>query len=145
MMQSHGGADALTLTRRSFELADERDYDALMELFAADSVWDVSPWGLGSHTGLRAIRHFFQDWMGGFDEYAVEVEEMTDVGNGVVFVIAEQFARSAGSRGSMRLRYAPVFICAGGVIERVTHYRDVGEGRTAAAEAAARALDAKSA
>jgi ketosteroid isomerase-like protein len=123
---------AIELTRRAFTPANEADYDAMMGLFGPDSIWDVAPWGLGTHTGPTAIRNFLEGWIGSFDEYEVVVEEMAALGNGVVFAVATQHARPAGSRGHMRLRYAPVFVWADGVAVRVTHYRDIEEARAAA-------------
>jgi ketosteroid isomerase-like protein len=122
----------IDLTRHAFAAADDSDFDAMMSFFGPDSVWDVEPWGLGTHTGLAAIRHFLEGWIGSFDEYRVVVEEIVALGNGVVFAVATQYARPAGSRGQLRLRYAPVFVWVQGVAARVTHYRDIDEGRAVA-------------
>ncbi len=132
-MSSEGRApaSALELTRRAFASANERDYDAMMIFYGAGSVWDVSRWGLGTHTGPAAIRRFFEDWMGSFESYRVEVEAMRDLGEGVVYVVAVQYAHSAGSDGYLQLRYAPVFLWEDGMAVRVTHYRDLVEGRSA--------------
>ena len=104
----------------------------MMSFFGPDSVWDVMPWGLGTHAGLVAIRDSLEGWIGGFDEYQVVVEQMLDFGNGVVCVIATQYAHSASSRAQLQLRYAPVFVWDQGVIARVTHHRDIDEARAAA-------------
>jgi hypothetical protein len=79
-----------------------------------------------------AIREFLRNWIGSFDEYEVDIEQMLDLGNGVVLVIATQYAYSAGSGDQLRLRYAPVFVWANEVALLVTHYRDIDEGRVAA-------------
>ena len=136
MSQGRGTAGAIELTRRSFETANGGDFDAMMTWFGPDSVFDVSGWGLGSHAGLAAIRAFFGDWIGGFDEYHVELEELVDVGRGRVFVVARQSGRAARSRGRLRLRYAAIFVWDGGVIVRATHYQDVDEARAIARRAA---------
>ncbi len=124
---------AVELTRRVFASANGGDFDEIMEFFGPASVWDVGPWGLGTHTGKAAIRQSLEGWMGSFDEYEVEVEEVVDVGAGVVLVVATQYAHSARSPSSLRLRYAPVFLWVDGVALLVTHYRDVEEARAAAA------------
>jgi ketosteroid isomerase-like protein len=46
------------LTRRSFEAADSGDFDRMISFYAPDSVFDMSPWGLGTYRGLPAIRAF---------------------------------------------------------------------------------------
>ena len=141
MVAGQSSASDLERTRASFVTAAARDVDALMRMFRASSVWDVTRWGLGSHTGLSAIRRSLQDWIGVMDEYAVDVEELSDLGNGVILAVAVQRARPAGSRARLHLRYAPGFIWADGWAERVTHYRDVDEAR-GAAKLAARARSA---
>jgi hypothetical protein len=123
---------AAELTRLVFASANGADFDAMMSFFGPNSVWDVAPWGLGTHAGLASIRHFLEGWIGSFDEYHVIVEEILDLRNGVVFAVATQYAHSAHARGELRLRYAPVFVWADGVAVRVTHYRDIDEGRAAA-------------
>jgi ketosteroid isomerase-like protein len=120
------------LTRRLFDAASARDLDAVMRCFGPESVWDVEPWGLGTHVGPAAIRRFLDGWIGSFDEYQVNVEEILELGNGVVLAVATQHGRSAHTRGELRLRYAPVFLWAQGVAVRVTHYRDIDEARAAA-------------
>jgi ketosteroid isomerase-like protein len=120
------------LTRHLFSSVNQGDLDRMMGFFGPYSLWDVTPWGLGAHSGTAAIRGFLENWIGSFDEYRVEVEEMLGLDNGVVLVIATQYAHSAGSRGQLRLRYAPVFVWADEVAVLVTHYRDIDEARAAA-------------
>jgi hypothetical protein len=122
----------IELTRGVFASATRADFDAMMSFIGPDSVWDVAPWGLGTHTGLAAIRHFLELWIGSFDEYQVVAEEMLDLGNGVIFTLVAQHAHSGGSRGHVQLRSASVFVWADSVVERVTHYRNIDEGRAAA-------------
>ena len=112
MPQQPATSSALDLTRRCFEAGNSGDFDALMLFFGPDSVWDVSPWGLGSHTGRPAIRAFFEDWIGSFDEYELQVEELVDFGNGIVLAIAHQGGVPAGRGAHLRIRWAAVFIWA---------------------------------
>ncbi len=129
-------ASALELTRRAFVSANDRDYAAMMVFYGPDSLWDMSRWGLGTYSGLGAIRRFFEDWMGSFDRYQVVVEEMRDLGNGVVFAVGTQYLHTARTRGQLELRSASVFVWDDGVAIRVTHYRDINEARAAAERAA---------
>jgi ketosteroid isomerase-like protein len=136
MSQEPRTPDLLELTRRVYASLNSRDFDALMGVFGPTSVWDVSRWGLGTHAGLVAIRRFLEDWFGSLDEYEVQVEEMHDLGNGIVFVVVTQVAHRARSRGVLRVRSAPVFLWAEGKIALITLYPDVDEGRAAAVRAA---------
>jgi ketosteroid isomerase-like protein len=138
MAEQYVITNAMEMTRRLFAAANGGDYDAMMDFYGPDSVWDVSAWGLGTHTGLDAIRRFFEDWIGGFEDYMVEAEKMHDLGNGVIYSIAIQHGWTSSSRRSLRLRSASVFVWADGVATEVTHHRDISAGR-AAAERLARA------
>lgn len=125
------------LTRRLFETANAPDFNAMLRFFGSESIWDVEPWGLGTHAGPAAIRRFIEGWIGSFDAYQVVVEEMLDLGNGVVLAVATQYGHSAHVRGELRRRYAPVFIWADSVVVRVTHYHDIDQARAAAKRLAA--------
>jgi ketosteroid isomerase-like protein len=127
---------ALEQARKSFQAADSGDYDWMMTFYGPDSVFDMSPWGLGTYEGLAAIRAFFNDWIGAFEEFEMKVEELVDLGNGVVFGVAHQKAVSAGSSNPLRLRHASVSVWEDGVAVRVTNYPDVEEARATAHELA---------
>lgn len=131
-MSEESTPDPVELTRRVYAFLNGRDFDSVVGMFAATSVWDVSDWGLGIHTGLPAISRFLKNWFGSMDEYEVRVEEMYDLGNGVVRVAVVQVARPAGSRSLLRVRSAPVFVWIAGRISQVTLYRDTDKARAAA-------------
>lgn len=128
--------DPLELTRHTYALLNDHEFDAVVGMFAATGVWDVSDWGLGTHHGPRAIGGFLKAWFGSMDEYRVQVQEMKDLGAGVVSVVVMQMARPAGSRGTLRVQSAPVFEWQDGLIAQVTLYRAVADGREAAARLA---------
>jgi ketosteroid isomerase-like protein len=130
-------ADKIELTRRAYAALNSRDFEALMEIFGPDSVWDVSRWGLGIHAGTDAIRRFLGDWFETLDEYEVQIEEMLDLGSGVIYAEVLQIARPAGSGYSLHLRSAPVFVWAAGVVARLTLYPEINEARAAAKRLAA--------
>jgi hypothetical protein len=48
--------DLVELTRRQFDATDRSDFDSIMSFWGADSVWDMSPMGLGVYQNPRAIR-----------------------------------------------------------------------------------------
>src|SRR5664279_3164279 len=75
------------------------------------------------YTGSAAIRAFFADWIGAFDEFSVEIEELIDLGNDVIVAIATQSARSSRMQGYMRLHQASVFVWRDGLAAHVVHYR----------------------
>jgi ketosteroid isomerase-like protein len=119
------------LTHRLYAALNGRDLDAIMGLLTPDSVWDGSRWDLGTHTGPAAIRRFAEDWFESLDEYGVQVEEMQDLGNGVVYV-TQLGHRAATARGYLELRSALVFEWVDGMVAQATLYSENDEARAAA-------------
>jgi ketosteroid isomerase-like protein len=132
MSEESATPDLLELVRRSVEAVNRRDLDQLSRSFGGDSVWDLSPMGLGTYEGASAIRVFLEEWMGGFELFELMLEEVLDLGNDVVFAVVTQRARPCDSTAELRMRYSSVNSRAGDVFERITNYADVEEGRVAA-------------
>src|SRR2546429_9038533 len=103
-----------------------------MSFYAPDAVWDSSPLGMEVYEGQAAIRRFFADWWGSYEQFEMALEEALDLGNGVAFALAIQKGRPAGSSSEVRLRYAAVAVWENGLIVRVTNYTDIDEARAAA-------------
>jgi ketosteroid isomerase-like protein len=82
-----------------------------------------------SFDGVVAIRGFFEDFIGAYEEYEVEPEEILDLGNGVIFGVLHQSGRPVGSSGPVQMRFASVGVSADGVLARNTSYTDVDQAR----------------
>jgi uncharacterized protein (TIGR02246 family) len=118
------------LVGRAFAAANRRDLDAAAGSFAEDATFDGR--ALGDHfAGRAAIRSFFEDWFGAYEELEFGVEEVRDLGNGVVFAVVVQNGRPVGSAGQLRQREGWVFVWAGGLIAGLT-VSEVDEARAAA-------------
>jgi ketosteroid isomerase-like protein len=137
MSEESTTADVVQLTRRALEGSNPRDFDAMMSFYAPDAVWDMSQLGMGVFEGVAAIRGFYEDWIGAYDDYRIAVEEIVDLGNGIVFSKLSQQARPAGSESVARMSYACVTAAVDGRLVRVTNYSDIDEAR-ADAESLAR-------
>ncbi|HEY4427836.1 MAG TPA: nuclear transport factor 2 family protein [Solirubrobacteraceae bacterium] len=131
-MTGPASTDLVALTRRTYDLARAGDWDALLDMYRPDIVWDMSPAGLGIYEGPAAIRAFFEEWTGSYEEYEIVPEEILDLGGGVVFVAVVQNGRPAGSSGRVQLRYGSVVVWVDGGASRITNYTDVDEARAAA-------------
>jgi ketosteroid isomerase-like protein len=116
------------------ELSDARGVDATMRFYSADAVYDMSQVGLGTFEGRPAIRRFLEDWLGSYEETEDEVQEITDLGNGVVFAVARETGRPSGSASQSRVDaiYGFVFVWTDGKVSRATVYTDPHAARTAA-------------
>jgi len=94
------------LVRQAVKAANRRDFDALMSFYAPAAVWDLSPMGVGPFEGRAAIRGFAEDWLGSYEDFEIELQEMLDLGDGVAFVVNRLKGRLAGSTGDTQLRQA---------------------------------------
>jgi SnoaL-like protein len=74
--------DLVELTRRFIETGNRRDFDAGMS-FYAPYAFRESMGMATSFEGVAAIRGFFEDFIGAYEEYRVEPEEILEVGNRV--------------------------------------------------------------
>jgi uncharacterized protein (TIGR02246 family) len=127
--------DLVELMGRAFEAANRRDLDAAASSFAEDATFDGRV--VADHfEGRPAIRSFFEEWFSTYEELELLLEEVRDLGNGVVFAVVVQNGRMAGSAGHLRQREGWVFVWVRGLIARLTTY-EVDEGRAAAGRLAA--------
>ena len=92
-------------------------------------------WGTTS-TGGRPFAAFIEDWFGTYEELEFGLEEVRDLGNGVVFAVVVQNGRPAGSGGHLRQREGWVFVWVRDLIARLT-VSQVEEARAAAERLAA--------
>ena len=123
--------DLVELVRRQFEAGNRRDLDAATSSFAPDAVFHGRV--VGDHfEGRAAIRSFLEDWFGAYEELEVGLEEVRDLGNGVVFAVVIQNARPAGSAGHVRQREGWVLVWEEGLTVQMTTYGDIDEARAAA-------------
>ena len=52
-----------------------------MSFYAPDAVWEAI--GMGTtFQGVAAIRGRYEDWIGAYESYEIETEEVVDLGNG---------------------------------------------------------------
>ncbi len=90
--------DLVELVREAVGAGSSRDLDTLMSFFAPNAVWDLSPMGIGTFEGPTAIRSFLEDWLGSYDDFEIELQQVFDLGNGVVLVVNRLKGRPAEAR-----------------------------------------------
>ena len=96
-----------SLRAAASRLAARRDFDAVMSFYAPDAVWDGSHRGHGDVRGRGGDSGFFEDWFGAYEEFEIEMEEILDLGNGVVVRRATRQALGLlAAAGSVRERGA---------------------------------------
>jgi hypothetical protein len=68
------------------------------------------------------------------DEFEAELEEIHELGNGVVLAVVSQNARPVGSSAHVQFRYAAVGVFDAGLAVRTTNYLDTDEARAGAGD-----------
>jgi uncharacterized protein (TIGR02246 family) len=122
--------DLLELVGRAFEAANRGDLDAVAGSFAEDATFDGRALG-DRFEGRTAIRGFIEEWFSAYEELEFGLEEVRDLGAGVVFAVVAQNGRPAGSGGQLAQREGWVFVWARDLVARLT-ILEVDEGRAAA-------------
>ncbi len=125
-------SDLPELARRFCDCLERRDYDAALSFFDLNPVWDMSEMGVGIFEGRVSVRGLLEDWNGSYDEWEIELENLLDVGNGVVCAVVMERARPTGSTGRVQLRYAAVVQFAENLIAHAKTYPGIDEARAAA-------------
>ena len=73
------------LTRRIFDAFNDRDQDALLVLQAEDVVVESRLSALeGAYHGHEGVRRWWDDLLGTFGDYRLEVDEMHEVSGGTI-------------------------------------------------------------
>jgi ketosteroid isomerase-like protein len=108
--------DPAELMQAAVEAHNARDIDAFLTFFAPDAIQDFSSVGMGIFEGHTAIRGFFEDWWGLYQEYELKLEEFRDLGSGVTIAVFSQRGRLPDSSGWVQIRHAAVSTWADGLV-----------------------------
>jgi ketosteroid isomerase-like protein len=129
MSQESTTPDLVELVRKQLEALDRRDLDGVMNSVAEDTVLEGRVENFVE--GRAAIRRFLEDWFRAWEELDFELEEVSDLGGGVVFAVVIQDGRPVGGDGRVRQREGWVYLWVGGSIARLTT-SEVDQARAAA-------------
>ncbi len=121
--------DLVELTRLTVQALNRHDFDAASSIFASDAVYLGAE--IGTFEGRAAVRALLEDMFEPYEEFHVEIEEVLDLGVGVIFVLYVVKGRPVGSAAEVRLRFASVVVWGDGLIERQTNYMDIAKARAA--------------
>ncbi len=131
MPEDSSTPDLVARTRLNLEGASRGDLGSTLVDLAPDAVWEV-----GEHSllveGATAIRHFLERWRAGFEDWSYEVEDVSDLGHGMILVAYRQSGRAANSTFIVEDRGIQVCEWRGGQIVGLRLYSDIGEARAAA-------------
>jgi ketosteroid isomerase-like protein len=136
MSEESRTTDLVELTRQAFDAASRGDVDALMSLYAPEAVVALTELGT-RFEGVPAIRGFYEDWIGTFEEWRAEPGRVLDLGNGVVSLAVVESGSPDGTDGRVEQREGWVFVWVDDLIVQVAAYIDADKARAAGERLAA--------
>jgi ketosteroid isomerase-like protein len=110
------------IVRRMYAAFHSGDFEGALAHFDRNVVVDATmrvDAGLGH--GREAVNQIVGRWVGAFDEWREEIEEMRDLG-GHVCVVSTQHGRGKGTGIETETRYAVLYQVRGNLITRMTLY-----------------------
>src|ERR1700694_3570169 len=75
-----------------FEAADRGEWGVVVSSYAPDAIWETDD-GFLDVEGASQLRGFFEEWFGIYECFAINVETVVDLGNGVVYSVYNQSGR----------------------------------------------------
>jgi len=118
MSEEPPASDLVELGQSVFETGRRADIDGLLGFYRPDVIIEMPDAGL-TFKGLTAIRGFYEDFFGLWENLESELEELRDLGNGVGFPVIRNNGRPIGSRAEVQQRAAWVSTWVGVRIARV--------------------------
>jgi ketosteroid isomerase-like protein len=120
------------VVRRMYEARDSGDADGALAQFHPEVVVDATARGDAAiGHGREELAAIIAEWIGAFDEWREEVEEIRDLGD-TVYVVATQRGRGKGSGAEVETRYALLYEVQDDKIARMTLFRGPSEALEAA-------------
>jgi ketosteroid isomerase-like protein len=124
----------LDLLRRVFEYV-ERTGEILPEAVHPDIVWDTTTFRgailPGSFVGVEEVNGWLEEWLGSFDDWSFDIEELFDAGDQVVTIVRHHGKAKHGGP-EVEMRFAQVWTFRGGLGARMELYADRNEALEAA-------------
>ena len=122
----------------SHEAWGERDMDRMVEGWAEDIVWDMTPYqpawrGPAEFVGVTAILEFLGEWLGEWRTQDLWPEESEESGDHVL-VILNRYGMVRRSGTTVDRRWAQIWVFRDGEAVRIINHSDPGEARAAFAQ-----------
>jgi ketosteroid isomerase-like protein len=122
----------VALIRRMYETFYRGDFDGALAYFDPEVEVDASMRvGEGISHGRDAVYAMVARWVGAWDEWREEIEEIRDLGRQVL-VVSKQHGRAKGTGIEVETHYAVLYEIRGEKITRMTIYSEAAEALEAA-------------
>jgi ketosteroid isomerase-like protein len=123
------------IVRRVCQAFAERDLNTVFTFVSPEIEWDFShadTWLEEQvYRGYNAIEEFFGKWVGEWDDYRFELEEVIDAGDRTVAVIRDE-GRSKSGGVKLERRHAEVWTVREGQVIRIEPFDDKAHALEAA-------------
>ena len=124
----------------SLEAWGEADMDRMVEGWAEDVVWDMSPYkpawrGPSEFVGIGAILAFLGEWLGEWRTQELWAEESEEAGR-FVLVILNRYGMVRASGTTVERKWAQLWEFRGGIAVRIINHSDPEVARAAFHQAA---------
>src|SRR3712207_6734543 len=93
-----------------------RDRTLVPEQYADDFVWDMTTaeWPeTGEYHGVEGVREFFRQWLGAFDDWSYELQDVIEAEDGRVVVLGVQRGVNRGAAVPVEMHLAQVWTLDG--------------------------------
>jgi ketosteroid isomerase-like protein len=127
--------DLVERTRKLIAIANRAEnLDAVLACYTPDAVLELRdasiPAGMAAISeGMEAIGATLTEWWSVWDDHHHYVEEIVDMGNGVIYLVAREDSRLRASQARVEQTNAHVLRWVDGLIESHTIYRDADRAR----------------
>jgi ketosteroid isomerase-like protein len=91
-----------------------------------DAVWDLSTFagwmGKERYVGRAEFLGFLREWVQPYEEWAYEVERVSDAGGDLVLAVLHQHGRLCGGEAEVEMHYAIVYTVRDGQVQQGSVY-----------------------
>jgi ketosteroid isomerase-like protein len=125
------------IVREHIEAFRRDDVSGSMSFLDPHVVFDASRYGstglgVGTAYGHEAMVQAVRRYIGAFEDYAYEVERLTDLGSGAVLAVVTETGRGKGSGVPVERHFAVLYTVLDGKITRITFFPSESEALEAA-------------
>src|SRR5271165_1085659 len=128
MTEEPATPDLAELVRSTFEAANRRDFDAILDLYSPEAIWLGT---VDDAEGVVAIRALWVSYYSAFEEVRLILDDVVDLGNGVVLAAHRHVGRLVGG-AALSERRVFVYKFVDGRIGVASDFSDLNEARAVA-------------
>jgi ketosteroid isomerase-like protein len=116
--------EQVEVVREHIQAYRRRDVSVALSFMDRHAVLDMNRVdGSDPSHGHEAIDEAVTRYVGAFEDYAYEVERLTDLGSGAILGVVTETGRGKGSGAPVDRSYAVLYTVIDGKIARITQFR----------------------